>query len=287
MRRFWFVLLTVAMALVIALPAGAGKPTKPPKPPKPPASAPVAVYLDADPIWVHEVGDVIWYNVTVQNKTRADVTVNVEYDTAGNVVIDPRAIYEVDHLFSYMVDDDDFAAAAASGSGIEIVGTVTVTYEGVEVVAETSTFMDPVYPCDFNPAMTGGQVTGGEVCIWVPPLTGQWTVSAVPNPIPTRPTGVMMSVRDGVPGNWCTVPDDPDTGVLQERWLPNRTEMEPFILDVFLPGSNDFTGLADGQCWTGGHGVCTDDDCYFAVGTPESFYLYSSFDGTVTLTLNE
>jgi hypothetical protein len=53
MKRFWIPLLAVAMALVIALPAGAVKP------PKPTTSAPIAVYLDDDPIWVHEVGDVI------------------------------------------------------------------------------------------------------------------------------------------------------------------------------------------------------------------------------------
>jgi hypothetical protein len=52
MKRFWIPLLAVAMALVIALPAGAGKPPKekPPKPPKPTTSAPIAVYLDDDPI---------------------------------------------------------------------------------------------------------------------------------------------------------------------------------------------------------------------------------------------
>ena len=35
MRRFWIMLLAVALALVIALPAGAGKPDKPDKPEKP------------------------------------------------------------------------------------------------------------------------------------------------------------------------------------------------------------------------------------------------------------
>jgi hypothetical protein len=42
MKRFWIMLLAIAMALVIALPAGAGKPVKPPKPGKPPTSVPIA-----------------------------------------------------------------------------------------------------------------------------------------------------------------------------------------------------------------------------------------------------
>ena len=42
MKRFWIMLLAVAMALVIALPATADKPDKPDKPGKPPTSVPIA-----------------------------------------------------------------------------------------------------------------------------------------------------------------------------------------------------------------------------------------------------
>ena len=40
MKRFWIMLLAVAMAIVIALPAAAGNPNKPEKPGKPDSSPP-------------------------------------------------------------------------------------------------------------------------------------------------------------------------------------------------------------------------------------------------------
>ena len=54
----------------------------------------------------------------------------------------------------------------------------------------------------------------------------------------------------------------------------------PFKLQVLLPGSGDAAWeLADGQCNSGGAG-----GEYFAVGNPDSFYLYTSFEGTATVT---
>jgi hypothetical protein len=81
MKRFSIILLAIAVAFVMALPAGAKG--KPDKPPKPPASAPIAVYLDAEPIWVHEGGDVLRYTVTLQNKTSADIVdITVRFSAA-------------------------------------------------------------------------------------------------------------------------------------------------------------------------------------------------------------
>ena len=90
----------------------------------------------------------------------------------------------------------------------------------------------------------------------------------------------MVSVRDGVPGNWCTVPDVADTGVVVRRLMPGDTVFE---LQVYLPGNDDpgFEDLGDGQCYSGGAG-----GDYFVVGNPDSFYLYTSFDGKATVTHN-
>ena len=83
-----------------------------------------------------------------------------------------------------------------------------------------------------------------------------------------------------MPGNWCTVPDVPDTGVVRDRWRPGDGA---FDLQVHLPGSDGlaFTDLDDGQCYSGGAG-----GDYFVVGNPDSFYLYTSFDGHATVTYN-
>jgi hypothetical protein len=148
---------------------------------------------------------------------------------------------------------------------------VTVTYDDGAVVAEISTVMDPVDECIFE---VDGEsvVTRSGFCIWKPPSPGTWKVTAVPNPA-TRPTNMMMTMRDGVAGNWCALQNG-EGGIVQERWLPKSPTS--VVLDVYLPG--------DGGCLVGGHGVCTDDDCYFAVGNPESFYLCTTFDGFITLT---
>ncbi len=60
------------------------------------------------------------------------------------------------------------------------------------------------------------------------------------------------------------------------------------VLDVYghlYEGLDRNGAMGDGVCVLGGHGVCTDDDCYFAVGNPESFYLYTTFDGFITPTI--
>jgi hypothetical protein len=240
--------MVVAVAIAVTVPAGAVKPPK----------HPVAVSLDADLMWVHEVGDTISYTVTVENTTREAVTATIE-STAGDttVTIEKGGVETYADLFSYTVTESDLAA------GVDIVGSVTVTYGGGEVIAETSTEIDPVNPCDFDALAKG-------VCIWKPTGTGQWTIKFTPDS--TRPARVTMTLRDGVPGNWCTL-ENLTGGAVQERWLPNSPT--PIDLQVYVP--------ADGECLLGGHGSCIEEDCFFAVGNPASFYLYTSFSGTAEL----
>jgi hypothetical protein len=184
--------------------------------------------------------------------------------------IDPSSVLAIDDRFSHEVNADDIATP------VDIVGTVTVSYLGGEVVASTSTDVYPEDDCKF--VENQAQLTGGEVCIWKPPSSGEWTVSVTPDKEVIRPTRMMVSVRDGVPGNWCTDPEVAESGVVFRRLMP---EDPVFKLQVLLPGSGaDALGeLADGQCNSGGAG-----GDYFAIGNPESFYLYTSFSGTATVT---
>jgi len=279
MKRFWIMLLAVAVALGIALPAGA---VKPPKPPKPTTSAPIAVYLDAGPIWVHEVGDVIWHTVTIQNKTTDGVTAHIAYPGGSktNIEIGPSGVKTIENLFSYEVTDGDITMAE------DIIAEVTVSYGDGDafVVAATSTTVYPAELCgtvaEDGTTVWPATVTAGEVCIWKPPSSGKWTVWVTPDDPVSRPTRMMVSVRDGVPGNWCTNPDVVDSGVVFRRLMPGDSV---FTLQVLLPGSEGqaLAGLEDGQCFSGGAG-----GEYFAVGNPSSFYLYTSFDGTATATHN-
>jgi hypothetical protein len=300
MKRFWITLLAVAMALVIALPAGAVKPVKPPKekPPKPPTSVLIAVYLDAQPVWVHEARDLIHYKVTLENKTSADIdNVAVQFTTTDkDVYVDPVEHWDfpegatdgavpanstvsanfylyVDQFFEAdpcLTEDENTWPAKCS-----LLATAKVLIDN-EPTTQTQMSVplmpDPLCVIDNGTAT----LTGGEVCIWNPPSSGEWTVLVTPEKPVTRPTRMMVSVRDGVPGNWFTDPEVAESGVIFRRLMP---EDPVFKLQVLLPGSGGaaLEGLADGQCNSGGAG-----GDYFAAGNPYSFYLYTSLDGTAT-----
>lgn len=277
MRRSTIILI-VAGAMLLALPATAKKPSPEP----PPLSARVTVTLNADLYEAHEAGDVIWYDVTVQNKSSDPVVVEVLYDGDSgpgslSIVVEGSSAHVEDGLFSQTVEPSHIEGCAVDGM-CELIGRVTVQDPDGDLiaVAEASTPINPVDECIFE---EDGEpvVTKSGLCIWKPEPTdtGLWTLSAVPEPAPTRPTRVLMTMRDGVPGNWCTLEDGSGGGV-QDRLKGS----EPIVLNVYLPGD-------DGVCLLGGFGGCTDDDCYFAVGNPKSFYLYTTFDGFITVTEGE
>jgi hypothetical protein len=273
MKRIWIVLLALVTVLAIAAPAaGKGKPGKTT------TSAPIAVFLEGGPIWVHEAGDVIHYTVVIENKTRSDVTVGVEFEFGSEpaVMIPARATVTLADLFSTSVGTNRIEAARTAGCEnqpagadpqCEIPASVTVVYGGGEgeVVAQTSSKVMPYDLCGFAPAV----VAGGEVCIWQPDPTNQkrWTVSVEPDA--TKRTNVLVTVRDHVPGNWCTLPlPEGGGGVVSQRWKPADG---PVTLKVYL-------GNEEGICLSGGAG-----GDHFAVGNGASFYLYLSTDGEVTV----
>lgn len=295
MKRFWTMLMVVAVALVMALPAGAVKPPKPPKPPKPSTSVPIAMFVDAQPVWVHEGADLLRYTVKLENKTSTDITdVTVEFTAAGatdfplevNLPANDTVTLEE---FSRFVSEFPEAANCGIDDECPLVARATVIVDG-DLVAQTdmSIPLMPVPPCGFTYHYTNeldfvsNSVQVSDLCIWTLPedggvlKTGIWEITLTPTPPnnPKRPIGASVTVRDGVPGNWCPLAIGLPSGI-SERWtfgddLPTG--------QTYLPGDEDILGLglAEGMCINGGAG-----GDYFEVGNPKSFYLAA--DGTVTV----
>jgi len=273
MKRFWMMLLTISVVLVIALPAGVAKPGKGPKPPK---AEPIAVSLYVNPMWVHEDADVLRYTVTLENKTSDTIDgirVNLSAATptieiwAGSIGPNESVAFDGG---SRNVSEFPDSGDCLDGEECPLLATAEVLI-GVNPLTQVtmSTPLIPYPSCNFN------EVSGG-VCIWTPPQTGVWKITLAPTPPnnPKRNFTASVSVRDHVPGNWCSLAVDGSWG-FGERW---RDGDDPIDGEVYLPGVENFLelGLGDGVCLAGGAG-----GDYFAVGNPDSFYLRTNGDVTV------
>jgi hypothetical protein len=268
-KRSWIILVAIAMALAIAAPA-TGK-----KPPKPnPAAATVAVYVEAGPLWVHEPGDIIAYTVHVQNKdqdTAATITVtptDFTADPPAEVVLELEGGATGVAVMHRTLYEDDFPPPGTEG---EIIGTVQITYtlgdQVGDLAVEASTVADRYLEC--NPDSFGSfdevLLTAGDACIWKPGSVGDsdWRVTVRPDPNNRLPIQMAVTMRDHVPGNWCTT--DGSGGGAYTRW--DRNDPDPsLVLDVYLP--------SDGVCLGGGE---------WPIGNPDSFYLWIRSDALVTI----
>jgi len=278
MRRFWILFVVVAMALAIAGPATGKKLEGEPNP----QAAPIAVYVENGPWWVHEAGDVIVYTVHVENKTRStpiEVTVSTDFGTGPVVSTVEGGTTEV-VVFERTVLDSEVPAYGTSG---EIVGTITVAYDmdgPVSIVLEEGTVVECYNDCGI-PSAGGTEIvdmTDGTACIWHTDERGAWTISVLPVDLKVR--DLTVTLRDHVPGNWCT--PDGSGGGAYVRWHPKDATRDPLTLDVFLPDAEDTLGdgdpLGDGVCCGGGAGGDTMQD-----GSPNSFYLWLRHDAVVTI----
>lgn len=257
MRRFWMMLLTISVVLAIALPAGAAKQPK---------AAAIAAYVQAEPVWVHEAGDVITYNVNVENRSRTthiDVVVTFDFDN------DTKTL----SLEGGETDAATFSRTVAAGDfdSDEITGTFTVTYGtggDQSVVVETSTVAEKYEPCAIASGGGTATVTAGEACIWKPGVPGStsWEISVSPAER-VKQRSMAVTMRDHVPGNWCTT--DGSHGGASVRWGP-QDDPPDLVLDALLP--------ANGICLGGGAGGAE-----MPIGNPDSFYLWLLHDGHVTI----
>jgi hypothetical protein len=251
MRRALIIGICLALAIPLALagPAAAKKP-------KPPPSPAIEMSIAASPGQVITSGDVIFYDLIVTNQaeeTLNDVTITItvsgpEPEAAwGGVTLQPGVAW--DGADSYLVTDHDM-------DGETIVATLAVHHGGAEIGSAVAAVMVYALPRCPDAIVGGSGEFDGGVCYY-PFAPGYWKITAVPDKRPVPP----LNMRDHVPGNFCVIGE---SGSKQLQ-----------TIDVYLPD--------DGVCLLGGHGVCTDPDCYFAVGNPANFVL-SAPKGTVAAT---
>jgi hypothetical protein len=284
MKRTLILIVAMLVLVAMAVPAGA-RPGKG-------KSSPLEVTVDTDHFWANVAGDVIVWSVFATNKGRSPlepVTVcesdldsyactgpALELDSGDandNGALDPGETWQYE--YSYTVTE---AEAVQELDAI----TKTVTVTAGDHTASTTMSVDTKWlnGCDFvgdtltfdetNPADAMGPCYYGFE-------KGYLKLALTPTgDVGGKPLSLSMTMRDGVPGNWCSV-RDPETGDILGGSAVARTQWRagdpPLKLYVEFP--------ADGVCLQGGAGGET-----IAVNNPNIFFLaaWGFSSGTVTAT---
>ena len=266
MRKILILALALLTMVGLAAPVGAAKGGKPGKP------GPVGVTIDANLYWVNAAGDTIYYTITVTSSqaitdAMVELSVNDDVATLFSGTLEEGSSLVLEYAY--------FVVALPDG---DIEALVTV-WNGTEALASdsTSVVVEPVAKCLFAGTDTSLTMTAhaGGVC-WYDFDPGYWEIVAEPDyTIAGRNPG--MTIRDHMPGNWCMVGETVTEG-------GSRTRPASITRYVDLPTENPF-GYGEwfevGVCGLGGHGVCTDEDCFFPIGNPATFVLWAPA-GTVT-----
>lgn len=263
-KRYTIPMLAVVMLLALAAPVGAAKPDKPGKPG---TSGPVEVTLDANLGSVHAVGDEIYYTIDVTSSDNiSGAVVELSVNDEGAIALYDGKLEAGSTLsleYSYIV-----AALPAKDIGASV--TVLV---GGEAMASASTSVGfwAIDECGFEESDAGLLTMthpGGDCRYDFAP--GYWTIVADPKRNIARRYPV-MTMRDEVPGNWCTVGDPVNQDGTVTRY-------------VDLPTENPFGEWWEvGVCALGGQGQCTEEGCFFPTANPATFVLTAP-EGTVTAT---
>jgi hypothetical protein len=320
MKRWTIVLTACAVLMAAAGTAGA----KPPDGKGNPGgggkeSAPIEVVIDKaneSTWWLHEVDDIIIYDVAITNTTNAVIT---DADVTGDISFLGETTLDLTPGTTVLLAT--YAVVQADVDSGAVVSKVTVTHPDGAVAPVSASYtqeVDPIDECTFAREMSGTEWTGrwvktapaGDTCIFKPArlvradgssptvTDAHWTFSVRPDV--DRPTGVLFTMRDGIPGNWCSVPDpasgyftngpplgyydegndavlgwDPETISGRGRWKPGDPPITRHF--YFPPGDlgsvpNELTGV----CLNLGAG-----GDMIGVGNTESFYLVAP--GTVTV----
>jgi hypothetical protein len=243
-----------------------------------------------------EGADLLRYTVTLENKTGSEISgVAVAFThsiflskpvSIGTLLANGSETVGLSHQVSNFVE----AESCAFGDVCPLPETAQVLVNNVLVTqTEGSTPLMPIPACgfayDLNDSYGSDQVLVSDMYIWTLPedvgiaKTGVWEILLRPTlPDNTRqPLDARVDVRDGVPGNWCTLAIGTPSG-FSDRWKSPYPPDPTVTGEVYLPGAEDYSGLGldDGVCLGGGVG-----GDYFEVGNPKSFCLRA--DGNVTV----
>jgi hypothetical protein len=274
-RRIGIVLAVALLVAGLAAPASAKRPGVP----GPPSGTDLDVTVQPSSgfMWANSVGDEIQFDISVTNTSRGPLSgISVYFASVHDPANKKTLIDDLDlgnnELWSTPSDDpyrvtvDDPLTEHLGFENLEPmqttyvnVGTVTATDGTVTDSDDAIMTVHRVEPCP-GPESDGSFVFTTdlqyEVCSFSG--TGSWTLTTLPaKPIRGKQIPPSATVRDGVPGNWCTV----------ETYVDGNTVIDT----LYLPD--------DGVCLGGGAGGDT-----IPVRNRDLFYLATWKGNIVTAT---
>lgn len=290
MKRTLVLMVAMLVFVAMAVPAGAarGGSFK---------SSPLEVTVDTDHFWANAAGDEILWSVFVTNKGRnplepetvcefdldSDACTGPDLqldsgDANKNDSFDPGETWIYKYSYTVIAADVGFdtVTRAVKVTAVDDTENPARSYTVISTLSVDTKWLDR---CDFdgdtltydetNPADAMGPCyyEFGE---------GYWKLTLTPTgDVGRKPLSLSMTMRDGVPGNWCQIPDGSEgflegSGVASTQW---RAGYPPLELYVYFP--------ANGECLKGGMGGET-----IAVNNPIIFFLaaWGFSEGTVTAT---
>jgi hypothetical protein len=296
MRRYWivFIVAVALLALSLAAPAAAKKGGHP----GPPSGSGLEVTVTVDNFaWANSAGDKIPFEITVTNTGSDPLTVDtVTFEEIPTPLpTDPLGKNESwSTTYVYTVTADDLLGLPLQEQSELVAGTVTVKAGDLEDSAPATTTASPVRSCEYG----GSGILSLEhkadytVCSALfEDAASYWMITATGPPRTgkgnKRSGDVFLTMRDGVPGNWCTVvPIDSgnwDGGVYegsQTGWetttIDGRKQLTRFM---FFPPFTAIDNVPDGTCLGGGAGGDT-----ITTRNGENRLFYLAYRGAVVAT---
>lgn len=294
-RKLGFLLAVALLALSLAAPAAARKGGYP----GPPSGSDLEVTVTVDNFaWANSVEDEIPFEITVTNTGSDPLTVDsVTFGGDEQLVTSGLAPYGPFELgknlswtetYVYTVTGDDLENVLLQESSELVAGTVTVNGDLDESALATTTATSPIGRCWPNgEEFSLAEQADYTVCsARFEEAASYWMITA------TGPTSkgkgnrrsgyAILTMRDGVPGNWCTVIPTEDGGVYeasQTGWETTIDGQNQLTRFMFFPPFTPNDGVPDGTCLGGGAGG---DTITTRNGVNHLFYL--AYRGAVVAT---